>query len=356
MMTTRPKKKNNKKDLLKEFVVGVVTNETKILAEGMNLYQIWVQPFVDVIDTAKHGAAKIIAKTGSELKTLAKQAVIFLLPYVPGVFDAKSMSKIRKEDEEKLKRTMSSIDQKYGDAINRNWDALVNSDLWGLFFLYNPQMALAQRFSMFAPAVTLDLMYALSGGNEKVSSARQWYNKVTTGGQKKNIELPSADPYSGGYGAYGNFDDGGLYEQQSVRNRQETQPSAQTKQPDPKTIIKNLLNDPEVKASIENSQMTKIMRQTAINSIVSNTKELLNFDFNKVKQNAGDNFNKLVDDLKKNNPSFNPDDPKMQQEIVKDMKNEIKKKAFLQLNTLVASEPELSQAVQKAKDLINKLP
>lgn len=344
---------NENKRLLKEFVLGVVKKEEVSLNEGMNLYQIWVQPFVDVLDTAKHGAARIVAKTASEIKTLSKQFVMFLMPYVPGLFDAKSMSRIRKEDEAKLKQTMSAIDQKYGDAINRNWDALVNSDLWGLFFLSNPSLALAQRATMFAPAVTLDLLYALSGGNERVSSARQWYTKVTTGNQKKSIELPAADPYSGGYGAYGNFDDGGLYEQQQPA--QQAAPQA-AKQPDPQTVIKNLLKDPQVRASIEQSPMTQVMRQAAVDSIVKNTQDLLDFDFNTVKQKAGQNYTKMIEDAKKANPQFNPDDPKFQQEILKGMKDEIKQKAFAQLDSLVSSEPSLAQSIQKAKDLINKLP
>lgn len=349
------KKMNKNKKLLKEFVFSVVAKETPVvLNEGMNLYQIWVQPFADVLDTAKHGIAKVVAKTGSEIKTLSKQFVMALMPYVPGVFDAKSMSKIRKEDEDRLKQTMDQIDSKYGDAINRNWDALVNSDLWGLFFLANPQAALTQRFATaLAPSVAFDLLYAVSGGSPKVTEWKGWFDRVTTGGQKKSVELPAADPYSGGYGAYGNFDDGGgLYEQQQPQ----TAPQAPAKQPDPKTVIKKLLQDPEVKAAIENSPMTKAMRQAAVNSIVSNTQQLLNFDFNTVKQKAGQNFEKLVADIKKQMPDFNPDDQKLQQEVVKGMKDEIKQKAFLQLDSLVSSEPSLAQTIQKAKDTISKLP
>lgn len=348
----------------KKLLEYIIENEVKAaiksnLVEGVNLYNIFAQPIKDIFDTAKAEVSKTAHTVASTVGSLAKQTVLFLLPYVPGITDAQAMAKVDREHKENLTAKLEQIDRRYADVIQRNWDAIASSDIGPLLFLANPSVALGAMLLAKGGKVTrdqavnaLDVANSLLGGNRFIESAinklknlRTQYGQAVSRTTQKGQEV---DPYSTSYG-----DDYG--DMSSVFEEQATGTQAKV---DYKSYVERILNDPGVQAAFKASKPAAIMQQTAVDAIVDNASELLGFSFEDLKTNAGPQYNKIIQQVKQT-PGFenkNIDtDKQFQAMVVNEIKKAIKQKAAEQLNALSRQNASLSPVVKNAIAKIQKL-
>jgi len=376
-----PKNKNEQvwlKQLIEEQVVLCLANKKHTLHE-VDLYQTFVQPFADVVDTAKHGIQSVASTTVSNLSSLIHQTALWALPYVPGLTDAGAMAKVDKNHSDNLKARIESLNSQYKDVLDRNWDTLVNSDLGGLMFMANPQLVLGAKLLGAGAAVgrqgaieALQLIDMFSGGSDLAQRTIGWLQQPHTsyGAAKARAGggsyFTSSGHGDGGMGQgmdYGSYADagadyGGLYEQQA-----QSQPSRTAQQPtaksiDYKAMVQKILNDPRTKQAMASSQTTATMQAAAVSTIVNNAKRFLKFSYQDLKGNAGSNYQEFLKAVKQNPKFSNVDidkNIKLQEEIVKAVKELIKNKFATQLKTLGSSNTNLQPTIQQAIKQISAL-
>lgn len=352
--------KKNQHQLLEYIVrneVRKALRENKV-HESVNLYNIFAQPIKDIFDTASAELQKTRHVVASTIGSLAKQTVMFLLPYVPGLTDAKAMARVSEKHKDDLKQKLGEIDDKYADVFQRNWDAIAGSDLGPLLFLANPQLALGgMLFAKGGKILKDDAITALSiadslvGGSRYIQSAIAKLQGATTQyGQavaRRQSHAAEVDPYAGGYGG---GDDGAYFMEQAQ--------ATSAKQPDYKSYVEQILNNPEVQAAMKSSKAVALMQQTAVSAIIDNAAKLLNFSYEDLKRNAGQEYQKQMEQLKKT-PGFEnknlDQDKQFQDMVVGEIKKTIRQKATQQLQALASQNSTLGPIVKNAIAQIQKL-
>jgi hypothetical protein len=358
--------KPNQKQLLEFIIRKEVKKAVRQQMAEASLYSTFVEPFKDIFDTAKAGVGKTAQTVASTIGSLAKQSFMALLPYVPGLTDADSMARVGEKHKENLKNKLSAIDSKYAEVFDRNWKAIAESDIAPLLFLTNPQLALGTGLLVKGSEVTRDqainalsIVDSLVGGSKYIQSAMgklqqaaplSGYTKAKGGTSGGGSTSSGGGGYDSGYDGYDGYD--GFFTEQNI-----AQPKA-LKKPDYRKYVEDILKNPQIQAAIKQSPAVAAMQQTAVDAIVDNTKELLNFSFEDIKKKAGPNFQKIVDQLSKT-PGFEnknlATDKQMQDMVVANLKKTVKDKAIQQLNTLTSQNASLGPAVKLAIAQIQKI-
>ena len=391
MSSEEKKEKKRQRQLLEVFIEEAVDEalKDKILYEQQNysgdmLYKAFAEPFTDIFKTAQHSAEKIFATASSEAGTLAKQLAFLLIPFIKP--DAGSLKNMAAQDRQKMASRLGQIDGKFKDVIDRNWKAFNNPDVWGTLFLMHPQLAIAQKLSVKAPEVALELLSTLTGGNESVERILNSYRQMRTGGGAGGPSTPYQADYSQyqGYSQWGQEggggDYGGIDEQQQPQAapqparaqqptiqqtpvQQASQPAAQPQQAQqqpkqPGNVktwaqqqVLKLLKDPTVKKQMATSKIAKAMQAEAVRYIINAAKKDLNLNFGQIKAKAGGDFARMLGELeKKLGPETTKNietNPEMQKKVVDEVKALLKPAYIKQLEALLEVNPAARPAVIK---------
>lgn len=355
----------------KKLLEYIIRNEVKLAMENhrlelheLNMKKTFIQPFTDIWDTAKAGVMKTAQTVASTVGSLAKQSVMALLPYLPGITDAGAMKAVSQKHKQNLQAKLDKIDSRYSEVFKRNWDAIANSDIGPLLFLANPQLALGAGLFAKGAGVTregaittIQMVDSLVGGSKVLQSAL---------GKLQNLRSPlpgrdgGADVDMSSSGGSG-YDDYGALEEQVTNPANTNKPANATpaaKEPDYRKYVEELLKNPEVQAALKNSPAVAAMQQTAVDAILENVSGLLNFSFEDLKKNAGPQYKAIMDQYKKIPGNENKDinaDKQFQDTVVADLKKVIKTKAVDQLNALVQQNASLGPTVKNAIVLVQKL-
>lgn len=121
---------------------------------GPSLLKIFVEPFTDVLKTAKAGVEQISATTRAGLKIALEAAVSTVVP----VFIA-DFKKIFDKEKDELRK----IKEKYRDVFERTDKALANDEVLIWSFLMNPTAVITAKTLKAAPEAALEIFKVLAG-------------------------------------------------------------------------------------------------------------------------------------------------------------------------------------------------
>jgi|SRR5579863_4002332 len=217
---------------------------------GEQLFNIFVKPFTDVVQTAM-GKTKELSQKAQTLTKVAFETVATTL--IPILTD--SYNEIFAKDKERMQK----IRQQYGDVYKANWDAFKDNDVQLVGFLYDPARYILGKLLKKSPGVAMDLISTVTGGTIDgwLDKVKEEYGiggdeEVATGldvgggkKKKKNIE----DLIPGGYG--GGYDMGGMGMESVMR---EDGGKA-------KPTLEQLLSNPKVVQAINGSKLARQMKQ-----------------------------------------------------------------------------------------------
>ena len=331
---------------------------------GNPLWQTFVTPFTDIIDTGMYALERIGTVTSKELSSVILQTAVALIPFV----GMDTMDAIEANAKENIKLSLNNLDSKYKDVINRNLDALLGqSDVWGLAFLFNPGLILGSKLMTSAPAVAAGFIGAILGGkdvghNGSPTSIGDWLatqagelqrlendpsqfffsqRQVGGGHQQSTFDTSLVNAGGGGYDTYGDYE--GVYQeaqqQQVMRPQIQQQQSGQRPQQiTPQMIktakdkilalIKSLFSNPQIKTQIASSNFSKQLQASGTKAISQGIQQTYGKirSFTDMEKKYGNNagFKKIVDQITTGLKSKNMTDKQIAQEKEK-MFPEIKK-------------------------------
>lgn len=298
------------------------------------LAQVFLQPFKDVVDTARHGLEKTTAKVWGNTAKLAKQAATLLIPGIP-------VDAFTKDADEKIKSRLGEIDSKYKDVIQRNYDMMRSRDLWGVPFLLNPALMTGVEMASHAPVVVLSTLEALTGGNPTITKMRERANTIT--------QRVRGGGFTGGKGG-GSFGESSRNSVKAFREQQEPQQPLSLAQVN-KSLgkqIENVLKHPTIQNAIKNSELSKQLRQIGIDSMLSTVQDAISFssyDEMKQKMSSNPNFAAIEADFMKNLPEGATEQQvaELKNALVGEMKSVIKQVYTKQLEKLLSQSPDMKK-------------
>ncbi len=97
--------------------------------QGNELFNIFLQPFLDIFLTGLWGLEKLTQWSKSFLSMLIKGAISTVTPFIRTDYT---------EVWQKHHKRMEGVDQKYQEVLKRNEEAMKMTDVWGMFFLMDP--------------------------------------------------------------------------------------------------------------------------------------------------------------------------------------------------------------------------
>lgn len=328
------------KILLKKLITEQVNDIVgTLLTEDYEdpLAQVFLQPFKDVIDTARHGLEKTSTKVWGNAEKLAKQAATLLVPGLP-------VDAFTSEIDNNIKTRLGQIDQKYQAVIQRNYDMMRSRDLWGIPFLLNPSLMTGVDMAMKAPEFVLSTLEAITGGNPTITKMRQraeTINKRVKGG---GLGVASGAGWVGGDGG-----DGGMsFEGRKRPGRVLAEQEQQTPENINKALaqqIEKAAQHPTIKNAIKNSKLAKQLKQIATESLLATVQDAINFNSYeemKSKLGASGKFAEVEQQMMSQLPQgATPEQIKQfQQALPNQVKALIKQMYIKQLQSLLSKDPE----------------
>src|SRR5581483_8494974 len=225
------------------------TNSPWGVSFGSNdqLYNIFVRPFVDVVQTAA-GKTKELSQKAQTLVRVAFETIATTL--IPVLTDSYN------EIFQKEKENIDKIRQEYAEVYQANWDAFKDEDFLFLSFMYDPAKFIIGSLAKKAPGAAIGLLSTLTGGTIDGYLDRL---KKELGGEegphrKDDKNLNKAMGGGGGYdlGGYGDMGFGGHMEGVIREDADKQQASGD-----------QMLNNPKLIAAVNDSQLGRKMRQQA---------------------------------------------------------------------------------------------
>ena len=134
------------------------------LGSGEDMYNVFVKPFVDVVDTAM-GKGKELSQHAQTVIKVAFEAVATSI--IPILSD--SYTEIFSKEKERIDK----IREEYKEVYQSNWDAFKDDDVMCTAFCYAPAAVLTARLAKKSPKVAIAMISALSGG-----TLDPWLEKV----------------------------------------------------------------------------------------------------------------------------------------------------------------------------------
>jgi hypothetical protein len=354
---------NKERKLLEEVIRENVKLELSLIKEvefNDPLLKIFVQPFTDIIDTARAGLEKVSGAAWTHIGSLAKQAVSLAIPFL----STKTLDQIQQDAEQRIEKQLATVNQKYGPALKRNYDTMRDRDLWGVAFLLNPQLFLGIKTAMVAPEVALGALEALTGGHPAIVAMReklQSLNQRTepTGGW--DTGGAGASGYDLGYWDLGFGDGGGMFENKkqprmvSIYFEQHQQAPVQQQQQQPKQpLTKQQINqhlgqqviaaskNPKIQQVMNNNPVTNEMKKIAVDSIMQTANVIAGLKtYEDYQRYFGEDFKKFEQELFK----MIPEKPAPEQE------QEFKKQFVPQIRQAV-----LNMYAQQVQMMAGKFP
>ena len=331
--------------LIKEEVKRQL-NETQRLNEDQLLFtKLFIEPFVDIGKTAIAGIKKTGAAAFSNIKSLAGQTAIALLPFI----STKEMDRFKKSENDKLKNHIANVDQEYADVLNRTAEALQSQNFSTIRFLANPSEFIAFSLAQKAPGLALDLLSILTGGMQAITDLKSQYEAS----QNKSYQGSSDNQqYYAGQNV-GGFE-GGYYEGANSNKSRLLENSAQNIS----QLIKQLSQNPQIQQKINSNPIFSELRKSTIDSVLERARTVAGFKtYEQFKTFVGPDFA----NFEKNVNSSLPKDAtgenikKLQQEQVVTFKKAYHKIFNNYLNGLQKQNPKLSQEIEKALKELSKI-
>lgn len=276
--------KQGSERLIREYLEEVLTEE--------GLLQGFLSPFSDVLKTAAWGVEKLGNKAREAVTSTFKEIPAVLVPGLELTW--KQMNNNEKE-------LMAGIDAKYQDVLTKNTNALRNSDLPLFMFALDPASTIAHKLSPKLPAAALSLAEPLVSAVSPKAGATvgRWKNWATKAAQNVSLGGGRAAKVSGGDWdpAMSGGEWGGLGEQAQPQVQQQNQQNQQhPKQPAPPPDVSKIIKNKQVLTALENSPLTKQMRQNALNSVLKRVQNVMKADsFDQLSQLVG---NEMVSKLR----------------------------------------------------------
>lgn len=321
--------------LLREFIEAILE------AEGSNdLYNTFIQPFVDVGITAAYGLEKLSAQVQTVIKGFFLGLPTLFVPFLEYDYET-----FREEEAEKVE----NIKKKYEKTLQVNLDAIVSNDAFGLAFLLAPATVMGAQLAVKAPMAALKVFDVLTGGLGLFKGIQQ-----AIGGA---AGVGFHDPGGHQSGAWASGGPGGtdVYEPTMQEAKQ---------QPDQKALSQELqkaLKDKKVLSALQKSPIAKQMRQDAVNIIVGHVQKFMGLqDYNQMRQMAKNDagFAQIGQELAKLNQSGQvpaQDNPTVTQAMVPELKKAYKNFWIKQMQQLIQKYPEanaeLNQGIKQVQAL-----
>lgn len=236
-------KQNSRNKQVRELV------EALLEAEGENdLYNTFIQPFVDVGITAAYGIEKLSAQVQTVVKGFLYGLPTLFVPFLE--FDYESF----REDE---KKKVDDLKKKYSKTLQANLDAITSNDAFGLAFLLAPSTILAAQLAAKIPAAALKVLGIFLGDSGIFGDIQKALSGVA------NVGFHDPGGHSAGAWATqggGYADDGWVTEAKKPGNGVE---------------IQKILQDKKVQAAFQKSPLAQQMRQDGVNVIVDRVKRFM---------------------------------------------------------------------------------
>lgn len=308
------------------------------------LRDIFFEPVKDVVKTISYGAEKLSNATQGLVKGLA-----YLIPtvIVPGLeFDYNTF---RKDENAK----MMQIKKKYGDVLERNWEAIKDPDVFGFLFLAYPQSMLGYSLLKKSPMAFLQILETVTGGNPSVRAVKQSLEQSAAYSQRKNQPRdPSGGSFSAGMGRDDIYGGGGFGESYlkngTFLNESLTQQQMQQ--------ILNLVRNPEVQNSVQNSTFFRDMIGASISIMtapVSRVMKMTKLDQLKtvIKPDAIEQAKQEMTSKVKNKQEIS----KIETELVDMIKDTYKKEYIKFLKGQIQKKPKAAPAINRAVEIITAM-
>jgi hypothetical protein len=397
------KRKNNSKKQqkqinknLNDFVNEVVALEVKkaklhVLKEDV-FYDAFVQPFVDVVKTAQHGFQKSAQSIISNTRKVAMQAAVAMMPFVA----SSEVTRIGKEEKERLKKKLESLDSEYAEVLERNIEAIHTGNAATIAFLMNPAKMLGEYALLWsggtavslgssAIANVLDFLKVLTSGapgiSKKIEHVQNDYEELSKkasdfaahsigAGGHSSGGSHSGESYGSAGGDYGDFEGG--YGESLVRRGNKSKSLISEQQPQPQQSgfttsqlqakmgqeLSKFLKDPRVKNAINSSSLAKDLRNIAIDTALERANKVSGFNkLEQFKSFMGPEFSKIQNSFMSKIPKDAPKEKVDQLEA--DMVSELKKTYntiyTTYLNQILEGLPVTPQEKQKIDSVMSKL-
>lgn len=220
-----------------------------LLEEGENdLYNTFIQPFVDVGITAAYGIEKLSAQVQTVVKGFLYGLPTLFVPFLE--FDYESF----REDE---KQKVEAIKKKYSKTLKANLDAITSNDAFGLAFLLAPSSILAAQLVAKVPSAAMNLLGIFLGDSAIFGDIQKALKGVANVGfHDPGGHNPGAWATQGG----GYADDGWVTEAKGAKEA---------------SAIQKILQNKKVQAAFQTSPLAKQMRMEGVNVIVDHVKRFL---------------------------------------------------------------------------------
>lgn len=341
-MSKKEKEKKLKEKLLKAIIEESID---QVLREEESLLGGFLSPFTDVMRSAAWGVESLGAKTTNAIKSTFDELRGLMIPGVE--YDWEKF----KNDEKAL---MGNIDAKYQDIIQKNIEALKNSDLPLFMFALDPTSTISYKIAPKAPSAALALAEPIVGAvSPKAGAAvgrwKNWWTKAA-----KNFSLGSGKAATvSGDGSYdmsadvalGSIGEGKIVEQQTP---QQPQPTTQKQPPN----LNQLFQNPDFVKAMNSSPITKQMRQGALDALVKRIEAVMKADSLQTMQKivGPELASKIQTTIDKQDKTISKEEQaKLDQASMKEIQNVFKAVYLKQLN-------DLSQKLPNAKnDILNTI-
>lgn len=285
---------------MKSLIEKIVKEELKKLDEDYKdevIYKAFVQPFTDIVDTAKHGLKQIGAVTANNIAKTIKQAVPTFIPMI-----GTSVSRIGDEQEKKLQAKLSGIDKEYADVLKRNWDTLRTRDVSFILFMMDPKLYLGSTLALKAPEVAFEVLDSLID-SPSVSKWHKVFQELNT-----KVLPPSAgvdgSQTNSGFGGGTAFSDGdyggGSYGEakQVSGNLLKEEMTKDVLDQKASVTLKRILADKTIQRKIDNSPVVKQMQKEALKVFIEKAREVSDFQtIEEFKSFFGPDFDKIYNNL-----------------------------------------------------------
>jgi len=364
------------------------------IVHGNPLWQAFVTPFTDIIDTGMYAVKRIGNVTAQEAGSIVLQTAAALIPFV----GADTMDAIEATAKANIQKQLEGLDEQYANVINRNLDAIFNqSDVWGLAFLFNPAMILGSKLLVTAPQVLAgtvgfmlggkdvrandpnaipqsigDMLVTLAGDLQRLETdpANFFFSKRKVGGgqQQSNFDMNLVHSQGGSYDMYGDTD--ALYEQQVQQPQQQAQPQQRAsssvtpqmiKQAKANIIaaIKKIFTNPQLKQQLAASKFSKQLQASGTSAIQQGVKQTFGSirSYAQLQQKYGSNpqFKKIDDSITAGLKKQNMNDQQIVQEkekLLPQVKKQFKGMLVKQLQN-TKMDPRAMQNIQKVIQTIS---
>lgn len=222
---------------------------------GEDLFNIFVKPFTDVVQTAA-GKTKELSQKGQTLIRVAFETIATTL--IPVLTD--SYNEIFANEKEHIDKIRSE----YAEVYQSNWDAFKDEDFQFLMFLYNPVRYVNGKILKKSPQAAIGLLSALTGGtlDPYLDKVKKTFGIGEAEGPHRSKKSKNvSDVMGGGGGGYdvGWGDGGGHHGAMEGVIREDDQGG--------KPSLEQVLNNPKLLEKVNSSQTVQKMRRDAMQAV-----------------------------------------------------------------------------------------